>query len=158
MLYLLEIIYFVQLGHWLTFMAPVWVENHPNHSECLDEVWLPECNWLVQWWHVSRPGPVTHVTTIDSSTIALINYYYLCKTHLLSKYLYWKSHVINQLYRKRSNFLIVKHGSCSSLLKSLNSTPKVSIQKLKEQRWRYNHSSPTTTTHPIISASNSLLK
>ena len=39
--------------------------------------------------------------------------------------------------------LIVKLGSCSFLLKSLNSTLKVSIQKQKEQSWRYNHSSPT---------------
>ena len=32
---------------------------------------------------------------------------------------------------------IVKLGSCSSLLKSLNSTLQVSIQKQKEQSWRY---------------------
>ena len=31
---------------------------------------------------------------------------------------------------------IVKLGSCSSLLKSLNSTLKVSIQNQKEQSWR----------------------
>ena len=46
----------------------------------------------------------------------------------------------------RKKKLIVKLGSCSSLLKSLNSTLKVSIQKQEEQSWRYNHSSPTT--HP----------
>ena len=42
-------------------------------------------------------------------------------------------------------FTIVKLGSCSSLLKSLNSTLKVSIQKQKEQSWCNNHSVPT---HP----------
>ena len=41
---------------------------------------------------------------------------------------------------------IVKHGSCSSLLKFLNSTLKISIQKQKEQSWHYNLSAPTTTT------------
>ena len=41
--------------------------------------------------------------------------------------------------------IIVKLGSCSSLLKFLNSTLKVSIQKEKEQSWRYNLSAPTTT-------------
>ena len=51
--------------------------------------------------------------------------------------------------------LIVKLGSCSFLLKSLNSTLKVSIQKQKEQSWRYNHSS--TTTHPPPPTHNFLI-
>ena len=38
---------------------------------------------------------------------------------------------------------IVKLGSCSSLLKALNSTLKNSIQKQKEQSWRYNPNAPT---------------
>lgn len=54
--------------------------------------------------------------------------------------------------------LIVKLGSCSSLLQSLNSTLKVLIQKQKEQSWCYNLSVPPTTTRnfskPTISASS----
>ena len=42
--------------------------------------------------------------------------------------------------------IIVKLSSCSSLLKPLNSTLKVSIQNQKEQSWHYNHNSPTTHT------------
>ena len=47
-----------------------------------------------------------------------------------------------------SSKFIVKLGSCSSLLKSLNSTLKVSIQSEKEQSWRYNLTAPTT--HPKL--------
>ena len=42
--------------------------------------------------------------------------------------------------------IIVKLGSCSSLLKFLYSTLKVSIQKQKEQSWCYNHNA---TTHQL---------
>ena len=44
----------------------------------------------------------------------------------------------------RFHKIIVKLGSCSSLLKSLSSTLKVSIQKQNEQCWHYNlRASPT---------------
>ena len=44
----------------------------------------------------------------------------------------------------RFHKIIVKLRSCSSLLKSLSSTLKVSIQKQNEQCWHYNHrASPT---------------
>ena len=46
-------------------------------------------------------------------------------------------------------------GSCSSLIKSLKSTLKVSIQKQKEQSWRYNHGS--TTIHPPPPTHNFLI-
>ena len=46
-------------------------------------------------------------------------------------------------YELKMMCIFVKLGSCSTLLKSLNSTLKVSIQKQKEQSWRYNHNSHT---------------
>ena len=43
---------------------------------------------------------------------------------------------VDSIEREGGPETIVKLGSCSSLLKTLNSTLKVSIQKQKEQSWR----------------------
>ena len=50
--------------------------------------------------------------------------------------------------------IFVKLVSCSYLLKFLNSMIRVSIQKQKEQNWRYNLIAPPNTTHPPITFQN----
>ena len=60
---------------------------------------------------------------------------------------------VNSL-KTRKIGIFVKFGSCSHLLKFLNSMIKVSMQKQKEQSWRYNLNAPPNTTHPPITFQN----
>ena len=66
-------------------------------------------------------------------------------------------------FKSKSKYYIVKLGSCSSLLKTLNSTLNNSIQKQKEQSWRYNPNAPTIypavpCIYPAVPSTPQLLK
>ena len=54
------------------------------------------------------------------------------------------------------DLIIVKPGSCSSLLKALNSTLKESTKK-KEQSWHYNPKAPTTQPPPTLKAAGMMI-